>query len=651
MELQTLQSTIRAHYRIKRSGGFSLVEILVAVSIFSIVLVLVTGVTTSSGKNVRHSANNQMAASLAEEGIEAARNLRDSSLDFGNLSDGTHGLSTSGGQWNFSGSSDVSGIFTRSLDVSTVADNQKKIDVLIKWSDEVLQDNEYKVTTYLTNWRAPHILGDGLTVNKIVVNHGGTKVASDFGPFMANDVTMTLGEATMLPDGVYNVTETTDPNYDQSFSGDCDSTGSITMAGNPTVQCVITNEEKLAYVTVNKTVINHGGSKVAADFAPYKVGTVTVNEGQETAHDSGIYTVTETSDASYSLTFSGDCDSSGSITLVPGQTKTCTLTNEQIAVIIGNWAIPSQQSSLNFSGTQDGIKVQVLGNYAYVVRADGTPDFLIIDISNPASPTLKGSLSLTGVPANIFVAGNYAYVASQDDNQELQIINISNPLSPVVAGTFNAAGTANARGVYAVGNTVYLVRDTSTSDEFIEINVSVPGTPTLIGSLDLAATGYEVYVSGSYAYVASGSNTQELQVVSIVNPSSPSIVGSNDISGSTDSFTITGQGSLVFLGRAANVYTYNVSNPTAPALLSTFNGAGTVTDISLNLANSNQYLYFTTASSNAEFEVVNVGTPSAPTSLGRLNLVAYNGIAYDPLTDRAVLVGPNDPELIIVRPQ
>lgn len=631
--------------------GFSLLEILVAVAVFSVILVLVTGATASTGKNIRHSANNQQAAGLAEEGIEAARNLRDSAADFANLPDGTHGLSMSGNKWNLSGSSDTQGIFTRALTITSTGTHQKKIEVAISWADQYSPANSYLATSYLTNWRAVYILGNGLTINKSVINHGGTKVATDFGPFKANDIEMSLGVATMLPDGPYNVTETSDPNYNQTFSGDCDSTGSITMAGNPTVQCLITNEEKLSYVRVNKTVINHGGTKVAADFAPFKVGTDTVTLGATTVHDSGTYTVSETNDANYSRTFSGDCNSSGAITLVPGQTKSCTLTNEQIANIVGNWAIPSQQSSLDFSGVQDGLKVQVQGNYAYVVRSDGTPDFLIIDISNPASPTVKSGLSLTGIPANIFVAGNYAYVASQDDNQELQIINITNPASPVIAGTFNASGTANGRGIYVVGTTAYLVRDTSTSDEFIEINVSAPATPTLIGSLDLAATGYEVYVAGNYAYVASGSDGQELQVISIVNPASPNIVGSNNISGNNDALTISGYGSLVFLGRAANVYTYNVSSPTAPVLLSTYNGAGTVNDISLNFANSNQYLYFTTGNSNAEFEVVNVSVPATPVSVGKLNLVAYNGIAYDPTTDRAVLVGPNDPELIIVRPQ
>ena len=48
---------------------------------------------------------------------------------------------------------------------------------------------------------------------------------------------------------------------------------------------------------------------------------------------SGTYVVSESGGPSgYAFTgFSGDCDSSGNVTVVAGQTKTCTLTNNDIA--------------------------------------------------------------------------------------------------------------------------------------------------------------------------------------------------------------------------------------------------------------------------------------------------------------------------------
>ena len=49
------------------------------------------------------------------------------------------------------------------------------------------------------------------------------------------------------------------------------------------------------------------------------------------------------------------------------------------------------------------------GNYAYV--ADYSNGLVIVDVSNPAAPTLKGSYNTAGNSYGVTVAGNYAYVA------------------------------------------------------------------------------------------------------------------------------------------------------------------------------------------------------------------------------------------------
>ena len=68
------------------------------------------------------------------------------------------------------------------------------------------------MSTYFTNWKAILNLGIGLTVNKTVINHGGSKVAADFEPYKIGVDTIVLGVANLLADGVYSVTETTDSN-------------------------------------------------------------------------------------------------------------------------------------------------------------------------------------------------------------------------------------------------------------------------------------------------------------------------------------------------------------------------------------------------------------------------------------------------------
>jgi hypothetical protein len=84
-------------------------------------------------------------------------------------------------------------------------------------------------------------------------------------------------------------------------------------------------------INVVKTVVNDNGStKVVADF-PLFVNGSPVTSGATNAYAPGAYTVTETSDTNlYARTFSGDCDVNGHITLATGQSKICTITNNDV---------------------------------------------------------------------------------------------------------------------------------------------------------------------------------------------------------------------------------------------------------------------------------------------------------------------------------
>lgn len=245
----------------KYQRGFSLAEIIIAVSVFLVFVIATSGVIVNTTKQVKNSNNKERASALAEEALEASRNIRDA--DFNNLNNGTYGISTTGNQWNFSGSSDTVGIFNRQLTISTINSDQKKIDAKISWSDQTSLTNSLTLSTYLTNWKAMFNLGLGLTVNKIIVNHGGTKIATDFAPFLVTSDTVppvatevALGVANLFEDGTYTVSETIDPNYVTTFSGDCDSSGHVSLVANTTKVCTITNEELHVPIVATPTVTN-----------------------------------------------------------------------------------------------------------------------------------------------------------------------------------------------------------------------------------------------------------------------------------------------------------------------------------------------------------------------------------------------------------
>jgi Tfp pilus assembly protein PilV len=305
----------------------------------------------------------------------------------------------------------------------------------------------------------------------------------------------------------------------------------------------------------------------------------------------------------------------------------------------GLWANPTLQSSLDLSGNGNGLKVQVEGNYAYVITST-SPNFRVIDISNPASPVQVGSLNLVSAPTNLYVANNFAYVSSTNNSAELMIVNVSNPSTPLLTGIYNDSGNEDANGVYVVGTTVYLALNGG--NDLVIVNASVPALPTFLGGLTLNGGAAEIAVLGSFAYIASNDNSQELQVVNVTTPASPTLAGTLNLATNSDASSINSVGSYVYIAQGSNLHVVNVVTPTAPALSGTLATVGTISDIALNLANTDTYLFLATTDNSQEFQVVNVATPATPTLLSFVDIAGTSdllGVAYSSALDRAVVVG------------
>jgi hypothetical protein len=124
---------------------------------------------------------------------------------------------------------------------------------------------------------------------------------------------------------------------------------SVKLAGNDTVTCTYTNSRTppgTGTLVVQKHVTNDNGGTALANQWSIHVksggsGGSDVEGSPQAGSESGTsytlpagtYTVSETGGpAGYNgPSFGGDCDSSGNVAVVVGQTKTCTLTNDDVA--------------------------------------------------------------------------------------------------------------------------------------------------------------------------------------------------------------------------------------------------------------------------------------------------------------------------------
>lgn len=152
MKPELLQS-MRKGRLITNQSGFSLVEVILASSVFALLVTVLIGAYLYGQESTALAGNRARAIMLAEEGLEATRNIRDKG--YANLILGTNGLATSSNQWVFSGISDATDIFTRSIDISSTGygDNKRKVIVNVTWQQNPQRTGVVSLTSRLTNWQ------------------------------------------------------------------------------------------------------------------------------------------------------------------------------------------------------------------------------------------------------------------------------------------------------------------------------------------------------------------------------------------------------------------------------------------------------------------------------------------------------------------
>jgi len=152
-------------------AGFSLVEVILSTAVFVLLVTALVGAYLYGQEATMLAGNRARANMIAEEGLEAVRNIRDPA--YANLTDGTYGLTTTGNQWNLSGSNDVSDIFTRQIIISSVDAKRKSVTANVTWQQNPQRTGSVSLVTYLTNWIRAISQSEGLVINTAGANLGG----------------------------------------------------------------------------------------------------------------------------------------------------------------------------------------------------------------------------------------------------------------------------------------------------------------------------------------------------------------------------------------------------------------------------------------------------------------------------------------------
>ena len=445
--------------------SFSLIEILLAISLFSIFVMILVVSLIYGQQSVTLSGSRQRAIFLAEEGLEAVRSIRNEK--FSDLNDGTYGLSSENKQWALAGSSDKTDDFSRELTISSISDSIKKIKSIVSWPQTQERSGNITLETFLTNWIEKQPTGDWSEPTPepplpLPDNVAGLKLQTqgDYAYIVRGNST-----ANFI---IVDITDPSIPNIKATLDLPGEPTN-IAVSGN---YAYVSNKENLQNLQIidisnpNQPVFDPSWSFKGIGNEP---GTSLAIRG------STIYMTREYKNVSNSPTF--------------------------YAIDVSN---PTQPVSLGYLRLREPVfglpvsafDVYVSGNYAFVAAGffrSGLgiiPYLQVIDISQP-QPVFKksstpfnlqqwnfgNSISISGFDSTVVLGqespGNRAYV-----------YDISNPVQAVLKGSYDAAGRVNDLAFGNNNRYSYLATE-APAQEFQLIDVSDPASPKLVGKTDL----------------------------------------------------------------------------------------------------------------------------------------------------------------------
>jgi len=209
-----------------------------------------------------------------------------------------------------------------------------------------------------------------------------------------------------------------------------------------------------------------------------------------------------------------------------------------VIVSLDTASAPTTLSTTSSGLASDMGGIVVSGNHAYVpYESTSGTNFQVWDVSNPRSPSVVGSASIS-CPTGMYpfqnpaLYGDYVYVSCWENEVTatgaFAIVDVSNPASPVV--TRSVSVNANYQPIsFAIWEeNLYVVatQGGSTSDYVLLYSVQDPTSPQLLATELVPHSPQWVAAQGTVALIPIYDGT-ELQVIDFSNPSSPQTASAN----------------------------------------------------------------------------------------------------------------------------
>jgi len=126
----------------------------------------------------------------------------------------------------------------------------------------------------------------------------------------------------------------------------------------------------------------------------------------------------------------------------------------------------------------------------------GDHGLTLIDIADPSSPQLLGSMSTPGVARGVALSGSHAYVAGQDG---LLVVDVADPGAPWIAGRIETLGDTEDVAVPGLVALVAYVADGHSGLQVIDVRD--PAAPRRLGGADTPDAALGVSVAGDHVHI------------------------------------------------------------------------------------------------------------------------------------------------------
>ncbi len=481
MNIKTKNNKIK----ISQNSGFSLVEVILAIAVFVTMTTAIIYASIDAYESHRQGEERIYATMLAEEGLEASRNIRDSGWD--NLTSGNHGLTQTENAWNFISESDIdeSNRYTRQINISALDNDRKLITSTVSWEFKPGRTDSIILTSYLfnttkntptaPNWDDPKIFGSTANGNNLAPND--VFVSGDYAYVVTNNASS--GNEFFI----YNISDVNSPQLINSYNVGS-TVNAVFVVGNYAYLATSSNTMEIVVLKINN---------------PQNITQVSTVNAPNNADATDIFVLDRY------VYF----------------TTTNNSSNREFYIYdaINPESMPSSYTGRTEIGV-NALTLSVSGNFAYIGTSSSSAELRAINITNKSNPTLVGSYNYSGsaLISDIFSSGTNIYVTTANSGSypECFIIsaNISNPnsVSFSLSGSYDVGSAVN--GIFAdIANNQIFLATQDNKREFLELDISDIAHIKEKAKIDLHNQATAITFNGSYVFEVTLDNSQGLVII------------------------------------------------------------------------------------------------------------------------------------------